>query len=116
MRSQFLVVAAALASISIALPAFNNHIVHEKRSESSSWVPKDGVKPDARIRLPVKIGLTESNLHLGDDILMSISDPASDKYGQHLTTEQVNRMINRFLGRTDGVIDCRSVCTRERVN
>lgn len=88
MRSTILVAAAALATIATALPA-SNHVVHEERSEASNWTPKDGVKPDARIRLPVKIGLTESNLHLGDDILMAISDPASDKYGKHLSPEQV---------------------------
>ena len=81
--------AAAFATLSSALPTSANHIVHEKRSGSSNWSPVQGAKPDGRITLPVRIGLTESNLHKGDDILMEVSDPASDKYGKHLTAEQV---------------------------
>ena len=84
--------AAAFATLSNALPTSANHVVHEKRSgSSSSWSPMQGVKPDRRITLPVRIGLTESNLHRGHDILMDVSDPTSDKYGKHLTTEEVRR-------------------------
>lgn len=81
--------AAAFATLSTALPTSANHVVHEKRSGSSSWSPIEGAKPDGRITLPVRIGLTESNLHRGDGILMDVSDPTSDKYGQHLTTDEV---------------------------
>ena len=83
--------AAAFATLSNALPTSANHVVHEKRSGSSSWSPMQGVKPDRRITLPVRIGLTQSNLHRGDDILMEVSDPTSDKYGKHLTIEEVRR-------------------------
>ena len=82
---------AAFATVATALPTSANHVVHEKRSGSSSWSPMQGVKPDGRITLPVRIGLTESNLHRGDDILMEVSDPTSDKYGKHLTAEEVMR-------------------------
>ena len=81
--------AAAFATLSTALPTSANHVVHEKRSKSSSWSPIEGSKPDGHITLPVRIGLTESNLHRGDGILMEVSDPTSDKYGQHLTAEEV---------------------------
>lgn len=83
--------AAAFASLATALPTSANHVVHEKRSGSSNWSPMQGAKPDGGITLPVRIGLTESNLHRGDDILMEVSDPASDKYGKHLTAEEVRR-------------------------
>ena len=39
--------------------------------------------------LPVRIGLRESNLHRGDAILMDVSDPKSDKYGKHLSADEV---------------------------
>ena len=81
--------AAAFATLSNALPTSANHVVHEKRSESSTWSAVQGAKPDGRITLPVRIGLTESNLHRGDDILMEVSDPTSDKYGKHLTAAEV---------------------------
>ena len=81
--------AAAFSTIIAALPASVNHVVHEKRSGSSAWSPMQGAKPDGRITLPVRIGLTESNLDQGDAILMGVSDPTSEKYGKHLTAEQV---------------------------
>ena len=84
---------AAFATLSNALPTSANHVVHEKRSGSSSWSQMQGAKPDGRITLPVRIGLTQSNLHRGDDILMEVSDPTSDKYGKHLTTEEVRRPL-----------------------
>ncbi|KAM0805168.1 peptidase S8/S53 domain-containing protein [Usnea florida] len=81
--------AAAFSTIVGALPASVNHVVHEKRSGSSAWSPMQGAKPDGRITLPVRIGLTESNLDQGDAILMGVSDPTSEKYGKHLTAEQI---------------------------
>ena len=79
----------AFATLSTALPTFANHVVHEKRSESPNWSPLPGAKPDGRITLPVRIGLTQSNLDRGDGLLMEISDPASPKYGQHMSIEEV---------------------------
>lgn len=81
--------AATFTALATALPTIADHVVHEKRSGSSSWSPIQGAKPDGRITLPVRIGLTESNLHLGDGILMDVSDPTSEKYGKHLTAEEV---------------------------
>ncbi|KAF6238225.1 hypothetical protein HO173_003505 [Letharia columbiana] len=81
--------AAAFAAVATALPTSPSHVVHEKRSGSSSWSPMQDAKPDGRITLPVRIGLTESNLHRGDEILMEVSDPASKKYGKHLTAEEI---------------------------
>ena len=81
--------ATAYATLSAALPASANYVVHEKRSESPTWSPIQGAKPDGRITLPVRIGLRESNLHRGDAILMDVSDPKSDKYGKHLSADEV---------------------------
>lgn len=83
--------AAAFAVVVTALPTSANHVVHEKRSGSSNWSPMQDAKPDGRITLPVRIGLTESNLHRGDEILMAVSDPSSERYGKHLTAEEVMR-------------------------
>lgn len=96
MRSELFAVATglALAAITSALPTSSNYVLHEKRSGSSSWAVRDGIKPDGRIKLPVRIGLTESNLHQGDDILMQISSPDSALYGKHWTPQQVRRLKN----------------------
>ena len=89
MQVTFLAATATLAALAAALPSPATHVIHEKRSGSSSWTPKQGVRLDGNIKLPVRIGLTESNLHLGDGILMEVSDPASKRYGQHLDAQQV---------------------------
>ena len=89
MRSSILNVFALLALSAIAFPTSGNHVVHEKRSSLSIWSPKKDVKPDGRIKLPVRIGLVEKNLHLGDEMLMKVSDPMSADFGKHWTHEQV---------------------------
>ena len=94
MHLKHLATTAAFAVLAIALPSPANHVVHEKRSGSSSWAPKQGVRLDGNIKLPVRIGLTENNLHLGDGILMEVSDPASPRYGQHLSAEQVYQILH----------------------
>ena len=82
-------VATIAASVN-ALSASISHVVLEKRSGSSSWAPKANAKLDRRIRLPVKIGLKESNINLGDQLLMNIADPRSKDYGKHRTPEQAS--------------------------
>ncbi|KAG8534297.1 uncharacterized protein KY384_001141 [Bacidia gigantensis] len=89
MRSALFAATASLLAIASGLPASKNYVVHEKRSEASSWAPVKDAKPDGRIIVPVRIGLTESNLHLGDHILNEVSDPTKKTYGKHLTPEQI---------------------------
>ena len=80
----------AFAATVLALPASVPHVVHEKRSTTSVWSKIPNVKPDSRTTLPVRIGLKQSNLDRGHDVLMDIADPASENYGKHLTAEQVS--------------------------
>lgn len=89
MRFSLFGTAISLAAVAVALPSPANYVVHEKRSGTTSWSPKDNVKLDGTIKLPVRIGLTESNLNLGDGILMDVSDPVSESYGKHLSAQQV---------------------------
>lgn len=74
----------------LALPQANHHVVVERRSQGSAWVPRMDVKPAGNIRLPVRVGLTQTNLDLGDDLLMKMSDPASQGYGQHMSMDEVS--------------------------
>ena len=78
-----------LTASALALPKANNHAVHEERGGNSVWVPREDVRPDGSISLPVRIGLTQKNLHLGHDMLMKVSDPTSEAYGQHMSLEEV---------------------------
>lgn len=72
-----------------ALPASSSlHVLHEKRdSLSSAWVKADRVHGD--VKLPMRIGLTQSNLDQAHDLLLQVSDPGSARYAQHYTAEEV---------------------------
>lgn len=61
---------AALAASAAAVP-FTSHVVHERRE----FVPKAWIKQnrvDAAAKLPVRIGMTQSNLENGHDLLMDV--------------------------------------------
>ena len=61
----------ALAVTAAAVPAPVNHVLHEKRDQVlSGWVQRGRVHPDAEI--PVRIGMTQSNLDRGHDLLMEV--------------------------------------------
>ena len=58
---------AALAVVTLAAPS---HVLHEKRSDSHEWVKRGRVAADSV--LPMRIGLTQSNLAQGHDWLMEL--------------------------------------------
>ena len=60
----------ALASLAAAAPSAVRHVMHEKREESSNWVKLDRVHEHEV--LPVRIGLTQSNLDNIDDLLYDV--------------------------------------------
>ena len=62
-----------LLSLAVAdvLRVYASHVVHERRDAiPSSW--GDGERVDKRTVLPVRIGLTQSNLDIADDLLMAV--------------------------------------------
>jgi tripeptidyl-peptidase-1 len=62
---------SALALGVIALPAPESHVVHERRDfRSHAWVKRDRI--DSSIVIPVRIGMTQSNLENGHDLLMEV--------------------------------------------
>lgn len=90
MQFTIIKVVAAFVAGAAALPPSVNHVVLEKSRDLSSWAPKADAKPDQRVILPVKIGLKESNIGLGHQLLMDIADPASKSYGKHMSLEEVS--------------------------
>lgn len=88
MRSSLLITSLALAASVAALPA-STHVVHERRSNTASWTKLSEVQLDQRINLPVRIGLTQSNLDSGYDLLLDVADPKSKNYGKHWTHTQI---------------------------
>jgi hypothetical protein len=91
---QHINLSSALAASVIAAPA-STYTAHERRSaqSSSKWVKHD--EPlDSRVIVPVKIALKQRNLGNGHDWLMDVSDPSSENYGQHWTTERIAKTFH----------------------
>ncbi|TAQ90941.1 hypothetical protein B7494_g700 [Chlorociboria aeruginascens] len=77
---------ACLAS-AMAIPS-TSHVIHERRGEAPrKWEKRSRLGPDAA--LPMRIGLTQANLHKGDELLMEVSSYDSPKYGQWYTSEDI---------------------------
>lgn len=82
-----------LCVLSTARPSpHSTHIVHERRAvEPRGWVKSRRLEAD-RV-LPMRFGLSQSNLHNLEEMLMSVSHPSSPSYGQHFTPLEV---VNAF--------------------
>ncbi|KAK4154514.1 peptidase S8/S53 domain-containing protein [Chaetomidium leptoderma] len=67
----------------------SSHAVHERHEHKhlERWVKRELV--DAESTIPVRIGLKQSNVDAGHELLMEISNPKSPKYGKHLTRAAV---------------------------
>lgn len=65
-------VIATVITLTLAVPP--THVVHEEReSNLARWVKRDRVLKDAK--LPMRIGLSQSNLDKVHDYLMDVSHP-----------------------------------------
>ena len=61
----------SLAALCNAAPSPIKHVLHEERAvESRDWVR--GARLEKTAIVPMKIGLTQSNLDLGHDYLMDV--------------------------------------------
>lgn len=66
-----LAIVVAIAALSNAAPAPIKHALHEKRAAPlSNWVKVARIESSAI--LPMRIGLTQSNLDKGHDLLMEV--------------------------------------------
>lgn len=88
-------VVALASALAWALPS-NNHVLHEARNPTSTrqnhlWKRGNRVHPDAVI--PLRIGLTQSNLHEAYGKLMNVSDPDSEHFGKHLAQDEVHALF-----------------------
>ena len=68
--SQF-AVAAAIVSLTCAAPASIKHVLHEERQSPPSDYRK-GARIEGSAILPMRIGLTQTNLENGYDHLMDV--------------------------------------------
>lgn len=70
MKSSILLLGVAVAGV-LAAPKPHNYEVHERRDVlPSSWT--EGKRLDGSTMLPMRIGLTQSNLDYGHDLLMEM--------------------------------------------
>ena len=61
----------ALAAAAVAIPAPHNYVLHERRDVlPTSW--SEGERIYRKASLPMRIGLTQSNLDRGHDLLMEV--------------------------------------------
>jgi tripeptidyl-peptidase-1 len=64
-------VVGAFAIGAAAIPTSSRHVLHEKRDAvPKTWVKRDRL--DAATTLPVRIGMTQTNLDKGYDLLMEV--------------------------------------------
>ncbi|KAM3067871.1 hypothetical protein ACMFMG_011355 [Clarireedia jacksonii] len=86
------IVVLAIAAIAHAAPSPNKHVLHEKRNAPpSDWVK--GARIEGSAIVPMRIGLTQTNLENGADLLEEVSNPASPKYGQYWSAKEVHDMF-----------------------
>lgn len=80
--------AVALAGTAAALTVPHNHVVHEKRHIPH---PRINKRMESNVVLPMRVGLKQNTaaLEAAEEWLMEVSHPASAKYGQHWTSEEV---------------------------
>ncbi len=64
-------IAMPVLSLTLQIPSHVDHVIHEKKDTTQKkWVEGNGLDPDHV--LPVRIGLKQSNLHLGMGYLMEM--------------------------------------------
>jgi tripeptidyl-peptidase-1 len=91
--------ALAFATASLGLPSPSTKVVHEKRDVIHGQWTKLG-RANAESLLTLRIGLIQSNLHRGDELINAVAHPESATYGQHLSPQQV---IDLFAPSDDAI-------------
>ncbi|KAF9893306.1 hypothetical protein FE257_011736 [Aspergillus nanangensis] len=92
----------AIATGVLAIPAPANYVLHERRDVlPAQW--EDEKHLDGDTQLPMRIGLTQSNMDRGHDLLMEVSNPKSDQYGRYLSAEEVHHLFAPSQERVDEV-------------
>ncbi|KAI9701923.1 MAG: hypothetical protein M1836_001267 [Candelina mexicana] len=90
MYVSILIITTIAASV-IASPALR-HAVHEKRGRLPvDWFKRS--RPEGHLILPMRVALTQSNLHRGEEFLMDVADPSSPNFGRHWNAKEVAEMF-----------------------
>ncbi|WYZ39383.1 hypothetical protein EsH8_III_001297 [Colletotrichum jinshuiense] len=84
----------ALAAVSTANPVSrsHSHVVHEEKHPARrEWVKNHRLHTMAR--LPVRIGLAQSNLHRANEFMNNVAHPDSPNYGKHWSHAEIVEMF-----------------------
>lgn len=93
-----------LLGLSVAVPTpRSGHVLHEKRTHSPQLLKRYRAPPTTT--LPVRIGFAQSNLDVAHELLMKVSDPTSDEYGQHMSAKEVGDFFRPSSESIDSVRD-----------
>lgn len=88
MQFTLLSIIASLATSVAGAAVHTGYVSHEKRdTPARNWIKRAPVSHSAT--LPMRIGLKQSNLHKGNDLLMEVSHPASPRFGKHYSAEEI---------------------------
>ncbi|KAL1966156.1 hypothetical protein VTN77DRAFT_4708 [Rasamsonia byssochlamydoides] len=103
MKSSILLL-GALAATALAAPASSKHVLHERREVlPRSW--NEARRVDGRTKLPMRIGLAQSNLDRAHELLMDVSHHESPNYRKWYTAEEV---LELFAPAEDSVVAVRN--------
>lgn len=84
-------------------PRANAHVVHEERPAlQSTWEKIYRLGQDAT--LPVRIGLTQQNLHRANEFINDVAHPNSPNFGKHWTANEVVEMFKPRRESVDAVM------------
>lgn len=94
---------AALLSAVAARITPLDYVRHKLCDElfDSRWTKKSRIK--GAVRVPVRVGLSQSNLDKGGSMLMEISHPNSERYGKHLSASELDEVFAPLKDRIDTV-------------
>lgn len=71
MHFSYVAILGAVVAQAAAVPFQGSHVVHERRDfVPKSWIKRDRL--DGNAKLPVRIGMKQSNLDKGHDLLMEV--------------------------------------------
>lgn len=83
-----LIIASILAVSQAANPLFRDMVVHESATLPDGFV-ESGAPSSSKV-LKLRIALTQTDIKSLEAELYAVSDPASARYGQHLSKEEVS--------------------------
>ena len=81
MRISIVLSLLAASTACSAAPTNKRYVLHEKRHAEPHMWTKRSKAPSDQV-LPVRIGLTQNNLHRAEEFILDVADPRSPNFGE----------------------------------